>query len=253
MTGLEGMTALVTGASRGIGAAIARLLASEGAAVAVVDVNIDGARSVVAQIEREGGKAMALVCDIRDPAAIGAMFDEIEAQYGPVSILVNNAARHAFVRLEDIDPDHFHAIFGTVMGTALVTGEFARRFRSDGGRVVNISSGSARNATVNQSIYAASKAAIEAMTRCYALELGDRKITVNAVAPGPANTAMIEKDNPDEESRKRLISKIAFGRLGEPEDIARVVAFLCSAEGGWVTCQVIDANGGYNLVRPPAN
>lgn len=253
MTGLEGRVALVTGASRGIGAGIAQLLASEGAAVAVVAVNIDGARSVVVEIEGDGGKAMALSCDIRDPVAIGRVFDEIEAQFGPVSILVNNAACHAFVRLEDIDPEHFHAMFGTVMGAALVTGEFARRFRSDGGRVVNISSGSARKASVNQSIYSASKAAIEAMTRCYAMELGDRKITVNAVAPGPTNTAMIEKDNPDETLKNRLVSQIALGRLGEPEDIARVVAFLCSTEGGWVTSQVIDANGGQNLVRPPAD
>lgn len=252
MTGLEGKTALVTGASQGIGAAIAQLLAWNGASVVVADVNIEGARETVASIVEKNGKAMAVSCDIRRPDAISLMFDEVEAAFDPVSILVNNAARHAFIQLEEIDPDHFHAIFDCVMGAMLITGEFSRRFRSDGGRVVNISSGSARSAAPDQSVYSAAKAAVEAMTRCHALELGSRRITVNGVAPGPTNTNMLKKDYGDEASQKRLVAKMALGRLGEPEDIARVVAFLCSTEGGWITGQIIDANGGQNLVRPPA-
>lgn len=250
MNGFKGRTVLVTGASRGIGAAIATMLAEAGGAVVVADVDLAGAQETAGRIVQSGATAMAVACDIRDPGSIGRMFDEIEARFDPVSIVVNNAARHAYVRVEDVDPEHFEAIFGPVMGAMLVTGEFARRFRADSGRVVNISSGAARKASPDQSVYAAAKGAVEAMTRCQALELGERRITVNGVAPGPTNTIMVQKDY-DEAARRELAANIALGRLGEPEDIARVVAFLCSEEGGWVTGQIVDANGGQNLVRPP--
>ena len=245
---LDGRVAIVTGAARGIGAAIAKRLAADGARV-VVDYSTSAkpAEETVAAIAGAGGQAVAVQGDVSDPAAVTGLFDAAERRFGPVAILVNNAGVYENRPVERADAAHFEKVFrANVLGTLLATAEFARRFRGGPGRVVNISSGAARSALPGGAVYCASKAAVEGLTRGHAVDLGARGITVNAVAPGTTDTEMFRAGLP-EEMKERMIASTALGRLGTPEDIADVVAFVCSDDARWITGQFLDANGGLRI------
>lgn len=240
----ENKTAIVTGASRGIGAAVARRLAREGVAVVVNYANgKDEADSLVRTIEAEGGRAIAVQADITDPKAMTTLFDAAEKSFGGADILVNNAG---IMQLAPIAASE-DALFDRTIDVnlrAVFRGmrEGAKRLR-DGGRIINFSSSVVGFYQPGYGVYAATKAAVEAMTHILAKELGPRKITVNAIAPGPVATALF-LDGKTQAQIDMITKMIPLGRLGEPDDIAGVVAFLSGADSHWVNGQVIRTNGG---------
>lgn len=240
---LAGKIALVTGASRGIGAAIALRLAEEGATIAVnYNSNKAAADKVVAQIEEAGSKAVAFQGNVSSEEESKRLIAEVGKEFGKIDILVNNAGVYETLPLDKVTEEHIDYVHSVnVKGVALTTKE-ALKFFADGGRIINISSVAANVAQPFFSIYSASKAALDSLTRIWAQELGRRKITVNGVAPGPVSTDMFQ--TVPEELKQQFISKTALGRIGEPEDIAAVVAFLASDDGRWVTGQTIEAAGG---------
>ena len=243
---LAGEVAIVTGGSGGIGAAIIKRMAADGAD-AVVNFNHSQqkAAEVVAAIRDAGGKAVAVQADVSDPGEISKLFDAAEAEFGEVTLLVNNAATRAKpAAAPEIDLERFQKLFAVnVQGPVLCIAEFARRAGSRGGRIINITSGQARTPMPATGLYAGAKGALESFTRAFAADLGPHGITVNAVAPGATATAEFNAAVP-EEVKQRTIQGTALGRLGTPEDIADVVAFLLSADAHWVTGQVLDVNGG---------
>ena len=245
MASLAGKVALVTGGSRGIGAAIARRLGEDGANVVVnYSRNEDAARQVVAQVEHGGSKAVAVQADMRDPAQIETLFARTMQTFGRVDILVNNAALSGRRSLEMTDTEFYNEIFAVnVRGPLLAMRLAAQHIGPEGGRIVNLSSGITRSPTAQWAVYAASKSALETMTACLAVELGPRQITVNAVAPGITQTDMLQNVMPPD-VQQRMVADTPLGRLGQPDDIADVVAFLCSHEGRWITGQTLFANGG---------
>jgi 3-oxoacyl-[acyl-carrier protein] reductase len=237
-------TAMVTGASRGIGAAVAERLATDGFAVAI---NFAGdtrsAESVARKIESRGGRAQLIKADVSDPSAVQTMFDTIERTWGKLDVVVNNAGIMTLSPLVETSDESFdRQVAVNLKGSFNVLREAARRLR-DGGRIVNFSSTTVGLELPTYSVYAATKAAIEAMTPIVAKELGPRRIRVNAVAPGPIATELFFKGK-SKEQVDRLTQMIPFGRLGEPKDIADVVAFLVGPDGAWVNGQVLRANGG---------
>lgn len=236
--------AIVTGASKGIGAAIAKRLAEEGAAVVInYASNAAAANAVVDAIVRANGRAITVRADITDPAAPGMLFDAAIAAFGGVDILVNNAGIMDLSPIADASDTLFERHMATNLG-GVFRGmrEAAQRLR-DGGRIVSFSSSVVGLYQPRYGVYAATKAAVEALTHVLAKELGSRGITVNAVAPGPVATDLFLSGKSDE-AVSAIERMNPFGRLGTPEDIARVVAFLCGPDGGWVNGQVIRANGG---------
>ncbi|WP_412065079.1 SDR family oxidoreductase [Rhizobium sp. SYY.PMSO] len=239
-------TAIVTGASKGIGAAIARQLAADGFQTIVNYASSSGeAAEIVAGIEQAGGRALAVRADIADAQALTALFDRAEAEFGRVDVLVNNAGISKFSPLAEVsDEDFQRQIAVNLTGTFNGMREGAKRMR-DGGRIINLSTSIIGHYSPGNGVYAATKAAVEAMTHILAKELGTRGITVNAVAPGPIATELLFKGR-SEDLIQRLVSDIPLGRLGLPEDIARIVSFLASAESGWINGQIIRANGGRN-------
>jgi 3-oxoacyl-[acyl-carrier protein] reductase len=245
MSGLSGKVAVVTGASRGIGAAIARRLAREGARVAVnYRRRADAAEQVVAWIEEAGGEAFAVQADVSDLNQITALFDQTLDRFGRLDILVNNAGVSEWRLLADSDAAHYERQFSVnVRGVLFATQEAARRIGDSGGRILNITSGAAQATPPGMSVYSAGKAAVEALTKTFATELGPRGITVNAVSPGLIETNMLHQALTPE-YRQAMIAQTPLGRLGEPEDIAGMVAFLASEEARWITGQVIGVNGG---------
>jgi 3-oxoacyl-[acyl-carrier protein] reductase len=242
--GTQTRTAIVTGASKGIGAAIARRLARDGIAVVVNYARgRDEAQALVGAIEADGGSAIAVQADIADPAGIATLFDAGEAAFGGVDIMVNNAGIMKLSPIAETDDAAFDTQVAINLG-GVFRGmrEAARRLR-DGGRIVNFSSSVVGFFPPGYGVYAATKAAVEAMTHVLAKELGGRRITVNTVAPGPVETAlfMTGKSQAQVEASTRMIP---LGRLGQPDDIAGVVSFLAGPDSGWVNGQVIRANGG---------
>ncbi len=239
-------TAIVTGASKGIGAAIARQLAADGFQTIVNYASSSGeAAEIVAGIEQAGGRALAVRADIADAQALAALFDRAEAEFGRVDVLVNNAGISKFSPLAEVlDEDFQRQVAVNLTGTFNGMREGAKRMR-DGGRIINLSTSIIGHYSPGNGVYAATKAAVEAMTHILAKELGTRGITVNAVAPGPIATELLFKGR-SEDLIQRLINDIPLGRLGLPEDIARIVSFLASAESGWINGQIIRANGGRN-------
>jgi 3-oxoacyl-[acyl-carrier protein] reductase len=238
--------AIVTGASRGIGAAVAQRLAQDGYAVVV---NYAGkaaeAQAVVAAIEAAGGRALAVQADVADPAAVRSLFDQALAAYGRVDVLVNNAGimPPALPHLADTDDATFDRLFAVnVKGSFNTLREAASRLHT-GGRIVNFSSSVIGLALPGYAVYAATKSAIETFTHIMAKELRGRNITVNAVAPGPTATALF-LDGKSPETVERLAKAAPLERLGTPEDIAAAVAFLASPAAGWVNGQTLRANGG---------
>ena len=237
-------TAIVTGASRGIGAEIARTLAADGWAVAVNYArNATAAEAVVADINAGGGRAVAVQADLSQAASAATLFDDAEAALGPAGALVNNAGVMSLNRVSETDDASLDAHIATnLAGPFRLMREAARRM-PDGGRIVNLSSSVVGLYQPGYAAYAATKAGIEAVTKILSKELGPRGITVNAVAPGPVATDLF-MDGKSEETVDHIRSMIPLGRLGEPADIARVVRFLISEDGGWINGQTLRANGG---------
>jgi len=244
---LTGKVAIVTGASKGIGAGIAKSLAAEGAAVVVNYASSkEGANRVVAEITGHGGKAIAVQGDVSKATDVRRLFEESKKAFGSLDVLVNNAGVFQFEPLESVTEDEFHREFNTnVLGSILTIQEAVKQFGTKGGSIINISSTASVNPTANALVYAATKSALDTITRVLAQELGPRKIRVNTIAPGGVETEGIHRigimGSPAE---KQMISNTPLGRLGQPEDIARVAVFLASEDPGWVTGDRITVSGG---------
>jgi 3-oxoacyl-[acyl-carrier protein] reductase len=242
---LEGKVAVITGASRGIGRSVALRLARDGLAVVVNYAgNVAKAEEVVAEIAAGGGRAIAVQADIVKPADVARLFDEAERAFGPVGVVVNSAGIMKMLPLATASVEDFDATFATnVRGTFNVLQQAARRVR-DGGRILTLSTSVLALSLPNYGPYAASKAAVEVLTRTLAHELRGRQITVNAVAPGATGTELFfEGKSPEQIDRFAKLAPLE--RLGTPDDIAGVVSFLAGPDGGWVNGQVLRANGGY--------
>lgn len=244
MTNTEQRVAIVTGASKGIGRAAAIRLAADGFAVIVnYSSSPAAADEVVAEIEAAGGKALAVQADVSISAGIAALFDAAEQHFGGTDVLVNNAGVMTLIPLTEMDDATFERhIAVNLTGTFYGIREAGRRLR-DGGRIINFSSSVIGAYGPRYGGYAASKGGVEAMTHVASKEFGSRDITVNAVAPGPVETEMFMHGK-SEELVQTIVRGIPLGRLGQPDDIAPVVSFLASPEGGWVNGQVLRANGG---------
>jgi len=237
-------TAIVTGSSRGIGAAVARRLAKDGFSVVVnYTGNAAEAESVVGDIKQGGGNALSIQADVSDPAAMRRMFDQAAAVSGGVDVLVNNAGIMQLAKISDADDGFFDRhIAINLKGVFNGMREAAKRLRG-GGRIISFSSSVVGLYQPTYGVYAATKAGVEAMTHVLANELRGRNITVNAVAPGPTATDLFLKGKP-KEVIDHLAKLAPLERLGEPRDIAAVVAFLASPDGDWINGQVLRANGG---------
>ena len=236
--------AIVTGSSKGIGAAVAKRLARDGLAVVVnYSRGAAAADALAAEIGAAGGTAIAVAADVSEPAAVATLFDRATDAFGGVDVLVNNAGIMKLRPLAETDDAMFDQhVAVNLKGTFNGLREAARRMR-DGGRIVSFSSSVVGLYQPTYAAYAATKAAVEAMSHILAKELGRRGITVNVVAPGPVATELFLGDK-SEEQVAAVTKMIPLGRLGEPDDIARVVAFLAGPDGGWVNGQVLRANGG---------
>jgi 3-oxoacyl-[acyl-carrier protein] reductase len=247
---LEGKVAVVTGASKGIGAAIARHLADEGAAVAVNYASSkQGADRVVAEITGKGGRATAIGADMAKPADIQRLFAETKKAFGRLDILVNNAGMYEFAPLEEITAAHFHKQFDlNVLGLILATQEAVKHFGPGGGSIINISSVVSTSAPPNASVYSATKAAVDAVTRSLAKELGPRKIRVNSINPGMVETEGTTSQGitaGDSDFRKQFESQTPLGRIGQPRDIAPATVFLASSDSAWITGETFYISGGF--------
>jgi len=239
-------SAIVTGASRGIGRAIAIELAASGTRVIVNYIQQrERAEGVVAQIRSAGGEAVAVRADVRHPEQLDRLFAAAQEHFGGLDILVNNAGVGATLPLEQLSQESIDgAAAANIRSVLLATQRAAAAFGTRGGAVINLSSAIVMQPIPAQALYAATKAAVEALTRVLAQELGARKIRVNAVAPGPTETDLLQIN---EQIRGFLISRTVLGRLGKPEDVARVVAFLASDAAGWITGQTLSVDGGLRL------
>lgn len=244
---LAGKIALVTGASKGIGAEIAIQLAAAGAAVVVNYASSQaGADRVVAAIIASGGRAVAIQADVSKPEDITRLLAETKAAYGRLDVLVNNAGIYEFGALEAVTPEHFHRQFNlNVFGLLLTTQAAAALFPATGGSVINISSLVAQNALPGTAVYSATKAAVDSITRVLATELGPRRIRVNSVNPGMVETEGTHSAGITEsELRKQIETQTPLGRIGRPGDIAPTVVFLASDDSAWLTGEAIVIAGG---------
>jgi 3-oxoacyl-[acyl-carrier protein] reductase len=244
MMDIGSKVAIVTGASRGIGAAVAERLASDGFAVVVnYAASAESAEALVRKILAKGGRALAARADVSDAGAVRGMFDATEKAFGGVDVLVNNAGIMKLARVADSDDASFdQQIAINLKGSFNGMREAARRLR-DGGRIVNFSTSVVGTKLETYSIYTATKAAVETMTAILSKELRGRNITVNAVAPGPVTTELFLQGK-SAELVERMAKMNPMERIGTPEDIASVVSFLVGPDGGWVNGQVLRANGG---------
>jgi 3-oxoacyl-[acyl-carrier protein] reductase len=244
MTEQAAKVAIVTGASRGIGATVAERLAQDGFTVVV---NYAGsaaeAEAVVARIKQAGGNAISAQADVSDPAAMSRMFDAAETAFGGVDVLVNNAGVMSLAPLAEVSDEHFDRLIAiNLKGVFNGLREAARRLR-DGGRIVSFSTSVVGTLLPTYGVYAATKAGVETMTRILSKELGKRQITVNAVAPGPVATELF-LNGKSPELIERLANMAPLARLGQPADIANAISFLVGPQGGWINGQVLRANGG---------
>jgi 3-oxoacyl-[acyl-carrier protein] reductase len=241
---LNGKTAIVTGSARGIGAAIAENLAAEQANVIVNYANDKtAADAVVGKITAAGGRAIAVQADVSTAAGAKALFDAAEAKFGPADILINNAGVILYKLLAAVTEEEFDKLFAVNVKGTFLTCKLAATRLKDNGAIVNFSSSTTAMMLPTYSTYVATKGAVEQMTHVFAKEMGARKIRVNVVSPGPTSTDLFNTGKSDEDL-KRAASLSAFGRLGTPEDIAKVVTWLVSDEAAWITGQNIRANGG---------
>ncbi|MBD0307531.1 MAG: SDR family oxidoreductase [Microcoleus sp. T1-bin1] len=244
MASLAGKVAIVTGASRGIGRAIALRLSQEGASVVVNYARgADRAKDVVSAIEAAGGKALAVQADVSKTAEIRDLFDRTQETYSQIDILVNNAGVTLTKPVAEVTEAEFDNLFAiNVKGTFFACQEAAKRM-AEGGRIVNFSSSTTAIMMPTYGVYVATKGAVEQLTRSLAKELGDRQITVNVISPGPTDTELFTVGKTAEQIQ-RFTQMTALGRLGKVEDIADVTAFLCSEQARWITGQNIRVNGG---------
>jgi 3-oxoacyl-[acyl-carrier protein] reductase len=241
---LLGKVAIVTGASKGIGAAIARRLAAEGAAVVVnYSSSKDAAQSVVNEVTKSGGTAVAIQAN---PADVQRLFAETKSKFDKLDILVNNAGIYEFAPLENVTPGHFHKQFDlNVLGLILASQEAAKHFGPAGGAIVNISSVAAHSPVATASVYSGTKAAVDAITRSLAKELGPRNIRVNAINPGMVETEGLHGAGiAQSDFRKGTEAQTPLGRIGRPDDIAPAAVFLASADASWITGETLTISGG---------
>jgi len=244
---LVGKVAVVTGASKGIGAGIARELAAQGAAVVVNYASSkEGADQVVNEITAHGGKAIAVQGDVAKTEDIERLFAEANNAFGRLDILVNNAGVYRFAPVEEVTEDEFHREFNTnVLGLILATREAVKYFGDDGGSVVNIGSTITSLNPPTSVVYAATKGAVSTITRVLAKELGPKKIRVNSINPGGVETEGFHTLGlAGGDFEKQMIAQTPLGRLGQPQDIAPVAAFLASPDSGWITGEILQAAGG---------
>lgn len=244
---LEGKVALVTGASKGIGAEIAAQLAAEGAAVAVnYSSSKDGADKVVARIAAKGGKAVAVHGNLSDPKAAKSVVAETVKALGPIDILVNNAGLYEFAPLEGITPEHFHKHFDlNVLGLLLTSQEATAHFNPKGGSIINISSAVTRVHPPGSAVYTATKASVDAITIILAKELGPKKIRVNAINPGMVETeGVVSAGFIEGDMRKWVESAAPAGRIGQVGDIAPAAVFLASDDAAYITGELLNIAGG---------
>lgn len=245
---LEGQVAIVTGASKGIGASIARHLAEAGASVVVnYATSQEGADRIVAEIVKKGGKAIAIQANVAQQKDIQRLFAETKKAFGKLDILVNNAGKYEFLPLEQITPEHFHKMFDlNVLGLLLTTQEALKYFGPDGGNVINISSVAASSAPAYTSVYSATKGAVDTITMSLSKELGPRNIRVNAINPGMVETEGVHSAGLAEGDFKNdFIAQTPLGRIGRPDDIAPAAVFLASADSSWITGQTYHITGGF--------
>lgn len=245
---LAGKVAVVTGASKGIGASIAKHLAAEGASVVVNYASSKaGADKVVAGITGAGGKAVAVQGDVSKKADIERLFAESKKAFGAVDVLVNNAGIYEFSPLENVTEEHFHKQFNlNVLGLLLTTQEAVKHFPSTGGSIVNISSVVGPHPVANASVYSATKGAVDSITKSLARELGPKRIRVNSLNPGMVETEGVHTAGFAEgDFRKQIEATTPLGRIGQPDDIGKVAAFLASDDAGWVTGQTVLVSGGF--------
>lgn len=248
MSNLKGKVAVVTGASKGIGAAIAKDLAAAGAAVVVNYASSkEGADRVVTEITSKGGKAVAIKGDVAKSADVVTLFAETKKAFGPLDILVNNAGVYRFEPLEAVTEEEFHRQFNiNVLGLILATREAAKHFGPEGGSVINISSVASVSAPAYSVVYSATKGAVDAVTKVLAKELGPRKIRVNAINPGVVETEGTQSSQIiGSDFEKQIVAQTPLGRFGQPTDIAPIAVFLASPASGWLTGEILVAAGGY--------
>lgn len=249
MSELTGKVAIVTGASKGIGAAIANGLADAGASVVVNYASSrEGADRVVAEIVGKGGKAVAVKADVSKAADVGRLFDETKKAFGSLDVLVNNAGVYRFAPLHEVTEDEFHREFNiNVLGVLLASREAMKYFGREGGSVINISSVASTSPTPTAVVYSATKGAVDTITRVLATELGPRKIRVNAIKPGGVETEGLHSMGViGSDFEKQIVARTPLGRLGQPDDIASVAVFLASAASGWMTGETIAVGGGFS-------
>jgi 3-oxoacyl-[acyl-carrier protein] reductase len=244
---LTGKVAVVTGASKGIGAEIARQLAAEGAAVVVnYSSSKEGADKVVGEITKKGGKAISVQGNLSKEADVRRLFAEVKKSYDKLDILVNNAGVYEFAPIGDVTAEHFHKMFDlNVLGLLLATQEAVKLFGSRGGNIINISSVAATSAPPSTSVYSATKGAVNSITRSLAQELGPKKIRVNSINPGMVDTEGVRTAGIDEsEFRKHYEANTPLGRIGVPQDIAPAAVFLASDDSAWLTGESLYITGG---------
>jgi 3-oxoacyl-[acyl-carrier protein] reductase len=247
MSKLKNKVAVVTGASKGIGAGIAKALAAEGASVVVnYSSSKEGADRVVSEIVRGGGKAVAVQGDVAKASDVQRIFTEAKKAFGRVDVLVNNAGVYQFAALEDITEEQFHRQFNTnVLGLILATREAAKYFDGDGGNIINIGSTASQLTPPATAVYTATKGAVDAVTRVLAKELGPRKIRVNSINPGMVETEGVHASGIlGTDFQKQFEAQTPLGRIAQPEDIAPIAVFLASSDSGWLTGETVLASGG---------
>ena len=247
MARLAGKVAIVTGASKGIGASIAEALAAEGAAVAVnYASSAEGAQRVVSGIKAKGGKAVAIAGDVSNADDVRRLFERTRDELGVPDVLVNNAGVYDFQSIADLSEETFHRQFNiNVLGTLLAIREAVKTFGPQGGSVINVSSVVSEKPVPNAAVYSATKGAVDSLTRSLATELGPRNVRVNTIAPGGVETEGTHRLGiVGSDFAKQMVAATPLGRFGQPEDIARVAVFLASDDSRWLTGERITAAGG---------
>jgi 3-oxoacyl-[acyl-carrier protein] reductase len=244
---LQGKVAVVTGASKGIGAGIAKSLAAEGAAVVVNYASSrEGADRVVAEITKKGGKAIAVQGSVAKAADVERIFSETKKAFGKVDVLVNNAGVYEFSPIEDVTEEHYHRIFNTnVLGLLLTTKEAVKHFNGDGGSIINVGSAATELTPPTTVVYTGTKGAVDAITRTLSKELGPKKIRVNSINPGMVETEGVHAAGfIGSDFQKQFEAQTPLGRIGQPEDISSIAVFLASEDSAWLTGELLVASGG---------